>query len=94
MVLRTQHDMVGASREAANAQTREVNAAIEEVGKRTGTPVFPWARLFNEHLEENVFDGWCHQWGDASLYMQRRFNSWAATHLPKECFARGRGVVA
>ena len=93
-VLRTQHDMLGASREAANERTREVNAAIEEVGERTGTPVFPWARLFNEHLEENVFDGWCHQWGDASLYMQRRFNSWAATHLPKECFARGRGAVA
>ena len=93
-VLRTQHDMLGASREGANERTREVNAAIEEVGKRTGTPVFPWARLFNEHLEENVFDGWCHQWGDASLYMQRRFNSWAATHLPKECFARGRGAVA
>lgn len=93
-VLRTQHDMLGASRESANERTRELNAAIEEVGKRTGTPVFPWARLFNEHLEENVFDGWCHQWGDASLYMQRRFNSWAATHLPKECFARGGGAVA
>ena len=39
----------GASREGANERTRELNAAIEEVGEEErGTPVFPWARLFNE----------------------------------------------
>jgi hypothetical protein len=98
VVLRTQHDMLGsddpvrnARRVEGNARTRAINAAIETVGAELSVPVFPWAQIFNERLEENVFDGWCHQWGDASVYMQRRFNSWAKTHLPAECLAGSEG---
>ena len=98
VVLRTQHDMLGsddptrnARRVEGNARTRAINAAIETVGAELRVPVFPWAQIFNERLEQNVFDGWCHQWGDASVYMQRRFNSWAKTHLPAECLAGSEG---
>ena len=98
VVLRTQHDMLGsddpvrnARRVEGNARTRAINAAIETVGAELNVPVFPWARIFNERLEQNVFDGWCHQWGDASVYMQRRFNSWAKTHLPATCLAGSDG---
>ena len=88
----SQHDMLGASRESANERTRELNAAIEEVGKRTGTPVFPWARLFNEHLEETrlrrvvspvVGTPVCT--GDEFQVQQL-----GGDHVI-ECFARGRG---
>ena len=98
VVLRTQHDMLGsedpvrnARRVEGNARTRAINAAIEAIGEELHVPVFPWARIFNERLEANVFDGWCHQWGDASVYMQRRFNSWAKTHLPATCLAGSDG---
>ena len=98
VVLRTQHDMLGsddpvrnARRVEGNARTRAINAVIETVGAEMRAPVFPWARIFNERLEQNVFDGWCHQWGDTSVYMQRRFNSWAKTHLPAECLSRSDG---
>ena len=101
VVLRTQHDMLGsedpvrnARRVEGNARTRAINAAIETIGEELNVPVFPWARIFNERLEANVFDGWCHQWGDASVYMQRRFNSWAKTHLPSECLAGTDGHSA
>jgi hypothetical protein len=83
-----------ARRVEGNARTRAINAAIETIGEELNVPVFPWARIFNERLEANVFDGWCHQWGDASVYMQRRFNSWAKTHLPSECLAGTDGHSA
>ena len=101
VVLRTRHDMLGsedptrnARRVGKRADARAINAVIETIGEELNVPVFPWARIFNERLEENVFDGWCHQWGDASVYMQRRFNSWAKTHLPSECLAGTDGHSA
>ena len=94
VVLRTQHDMIlteadqvaNKRRTESNARTRAINKLIEKIGLENSIPVFPWATIFNERLAMNIFDGWCHQWGDTSLYMQRRFNSWAKAHLPKECF--------
>lgn len=97
VVLRTQHDMLLTETDAvankrrckSNARTRAINAVIEKLGKESNVAVFPWAQIFNERLEKNIFDGWCHQWGDTSVYMQRRFNTWATAHLPRECFLGG-----
>jgi|MDSW01.2.fsa_nt_gb hypothetical protein len=88
VVLRTQHEMVGNGREEANEKTRALNAAARRVGVVTGAPVFPWAEALANELgvAESVFDGWCHQHGDASLHMWRRFTTWAGAHLPPECF--------
>ena len=94
MVLRTQHDMInGDDPEMAknNKHTHRLNDIIRTVGVSSNTPVFPWDNIFNEHLEDNIFDRWCHQWGDVSLYMMRRFTSWAVMNLPPQCFKRGKG---
>ena len=94
VVLRTQHDMINsedAGLEKNNAHTRRINDVIRALGKETSVPVFPWDTIFNPQLKDNIFDGWCHQWGDVSLYMMKRFTSWAAVNLPAECFTRGRG---
>lgn len=91
VVLRTQHDMVKRDDPNLNAHTRRVNQLIHKVGQRMGVPVFPWDAIMNQNLEKNIFDGWCHQWGDASLYMMKRFASWAAVNLAGDCFERGRG---
>lgn len=94
VVLRTQHDMInrGDPRlQKNNANTRRINDVIRQAGAELEVPVFPWDAIFDKRLEENIFDGWCHQWGDASLYMMKRFTSWAAVNLPPWCFARGKG---
>ena len=94
VVLRTQHDMINsedAGLEKNNAHTRRINDVIRATGTEASVPVFPWDTIFNQQLEDNIFDGWCHQWGDVSLYMMKRFTSWAAVNLPAECFTRGKG---
>ena len=50
MVLRTQHDMIGAN-QRTNAHTRRVNALVHAVGNAAGAQVFPWDAIFNEKLQ-------------------------------------------